>query len=276
MSFAMTNNKIKYSSTILLGTIMLTAVFAFSNIPPAQAVTETITFDGNLDFDTNYLEDGMLVTSGQQHIHGNNNLRNHSGCCSTPYTFVYNGGDNFTPVSVQASSLCGTNTLTAQPSGNTINLAAGNFVFPQNADWTNITSFSWHTNCGGIMDDLVFNTAIPVDVDFKPGSDPSSVNCAKDVGVVPVLIFGASFDLVDIDLSTLTVNGVTVTEAHDKNHVQPGDQETVLHLEAAGVCDATSDATDYPLRESATITLEGSTTGGDDFEGTADIRIVKR
>lgn len=257
---------------------MLTAVFAFSNIPPAQAVTETITFDGNLDFDTNYLEDGMLVTSGQDHIHGFNNLRNHSGCCSTPYNFAYNGGDNFTPVSVQVSNLCNTNTLTAQPSGNTINLANGNFVFPQNPDWTNITSFSWATNCGGIMDDLVFNTDIPVDVDvdFKPGSDPSSVNCAKDVGVIPVLIFGASFDLSTIDLTSLTVNGIPVTEAHGTNHVQPGDQETVLHLEPAGVCDATSNTTDYPLKESATITLEGSTTGGQDFVGTADIRIVKR
>jgi len=109
----MTSNKIKNSSAILLGIIMLTAVFAFSNIPPAQAVTETITFDGNLNFDTNYLEDGMFVTSGQSHIHGVNNLRNHSGCCSTPYNFVYNGGDNFTPVSVQVSNLCGTNTLTS-------------------------------------------------------------------------------------------------------------------------------------------------------------------
>lgn len=112
----------------------------------------------------------------------------------------------------------------------------------------------------------------PVDVDIKPGSDPSSVNCKKSVGVVPIAIIGSNaIDLSTIDLSTLQINGVPVTEAHDKNHVEGVD--TVLHIEKAGICDATQNA---PLKVSVQVTLTGSTTDGDEFEGTADIRIVKR
>jgi len=77
---AMTNNKIKNSSAILLGTIMLTAVFGFANIPQAQAMPVTINFNGlvfNVPQD-NYSESGMTVTSTiATHLHGSNNLHNH-------------------------------------------------------------------------------------------------------------------------------------------------------------------------------------------------------
>ncbi|MCH8324420.1 MAG: VWA domain-containing protein, partial [Thaumarchaeota archaeon] len=43
---------------------------------------------------------------------------------------------------------------------------------------------------------------IAVDIDIKPGSDPSSVNCEKLKGTVPVAVFGsADFDVSTIDLS---------------------------------------------------------------------------
>ena len=124
-----------------------------------------------------------------------------------------------------------------------------------------------------------------VDIDIKPGSDPSSVNCKANKkgdinGVVPVAIFGtADFDVSTIDLSSLELNGVEVTEKHTTIHIEnlndDGFDDAVLHLDKAGVCDATSDDGDYPLKESADATLTGSNADGD-FEGTGDIRIVKR
>ena len=127
-------------------------------------------------------------------------------------------------------------------------------------------------NCG--------EEAIQVDIDIKPGSNPSSVSCNNTKGTVPVAIFGsANFDVSTIDLSSLELNGVEVTEKHTTIHIEnlndDGFDDAVLHLDKAGVCAATSDDGDYPLKESADATLTGSNADGD-FEGTGDIRIVKR
>jgi len=54
-----------------------------------------------------------------------------------------------------------------------------------------------------------------------------------------------------------------------------GFDDAVLHLDKAGVCGATSNEVDYPLKASADATLTGSNADGD-FEGIGDIRIVKR
>lgn len=129
---------------------------------------------------------------------------------------------------------------------------------------------------------------IIVDIDIKPGSDPSSVICKANKkgdinGIVPVAIFGAdNFDVSNIDIDTLQLNGVDVTEEHDTIHIEDlnADEfpDAVLHLDKAGVCEATADDELYPLKESADAILTGSTTEDPPkaFEGTGDIRIVKR
>ena len=114
-------------------------------------------------------------------------------------------------------------------------------------------------------------------IDIKPGSDPSSVSCKNNRGSVPVAVFGsANFDVSTINLGSLVLNGVPVTETHDTRHIEDknGDEfpDAVLHLEKAGVCDATSAA---PLKESVDATLTGSN-GDGAFEGIGDIRIVNR
>jgi len=119
-----------------------------------------------------------------------------------------------------------------------------------------------------------------VDIDIKPGSVPSSVSCKTTKGGVPVAIFGSdTFDVSTIDLTTLQLNGVPVTEVHNKIHIEDknGDEfpDAVLHLDKAGVCEATSDADDYPLKKSRDATLTVSNAQGD-FTGIGDIRIVKR
>ena len=121
---------------------------------------------------------------------------------------------------------------------------------------------------------------IQVEIDIKPGSDPSSVNCKNTEGSVPVAVFGsANFVVSTIDLNSLQLNGVAVTEEHDTIHIEDknGDEfpDAVLHLDKIGVCEATSDEAKYPLKETADATLTGSNADGD-FEGIGDIRIVKR
>jgi len=136
---------------------------------------------------------------------------------------------------------------------------------------------------GGVGYFVEFENCLPVDVDIdiKPGSDPSSVNCKSAKGSVPVAVFGSNtFDVSTIDLIFLELNGVAVTEVHNKIHIEDlnddGFNDAVLHLDNVGVCDATSNSGDYPLKKSRDATLIGSTTSGQPFEGTSDIRIVKR
>ena len=119
-----------------------------------------------------------------------------------------------------------------------------------------------------------------IQIDIKPGSDPSSVSCKNLKGNVPVAVFGSNtFDATTIDLTSLELNGVPVTEVHNKIHLEDlnndGFDDAVLHLDKAGVCKATLDNDEYPLKESADATLTGSNADGD-FEGIGDIRIVKR
>jgi hypothetical protein len=114
-----------------------------------------------------------------------------------------------------------------------------------------------------------------VEIDIKPGSDPSSVSCKNLKGTVPVAIFTTdSFNAADIDLDSLMLEGTPVTEKHNSVHLEDidddGDADAVLHLDKNGVCAATS-GLDKKVTEF--VTLSGSTSSGT-FEGLGDIRIV--
>ena len=129
---------------------------------------------------------------------------------------------------------------------------------------------------------------IQVEIDIKPGSDPSSVNCKANKkgdinGVVPVAILSdVTFDAgtIDIEILSMSLVGsspIIVTEVHGELHLFDVDGDglldSVLHLDKAGVCEATKDT---PLKESVDVELSGETTDGTQFVGTGDIRIVKR
>ena len=124
---------------------------------------------------------------------------------------------------------------------------------------------------------LLIETSIPAEVDFKPGSDPSSVDCTENQPV-PVAVFGSEdLDLSFIDLGSLQLNGVDVTEIHNKIHIENknGDEfpDAVLHLDRSQVCEATANIL---LKVSEDVKFTGLFTTGGGFEGTADIRITGR
>jgi hypothetical protein len=83
-----------------------------------------------------------------------------------------------------------------------------------------------------------FSPSIEIQIDIKSGSDPSSGSCKNSKGSVPVAVFGsANFDVSTIDLSSLELNGVPVTEVHDKLHIEDlnndGFDDTVLQITSA-------------------------------------------
>lgn len=85
------------------------------------------------------------------------------------------------------------------------------------------------------------------------------------------------FDAQNVDVSTLELEGVPVTEIHGRLHLEDldgdGDLDVVVHLDRADLCEATKDLS---LKQSVPVTVTGETNEGRPFEGTDTIRIVKR
>ncbi|MEM4252492.1 MAG: hypothetical protein QXE84_03100 [Candidatus Nitrosotenuis sp.] len=128
---------------------------------------------------------------------------------------------------------------------------------------------------GGFIDDVsVIVATLEADIDIKPGSDPNSVNC-KSKGVVPIGIYSdGSFNATTIDLSSITINGNPVTEAHGILHIEDLNEDSiddvVIHVNTFDVCAATT-----VVSGTEPVTVAGSNANGL-FEGTDSVRIVKR
>jgi len=109
-----------------------------------------------------------------------------------------------------------------------------------------------------------------VDLDIKPGDFPNSVNL-KSRGVIPVAILGGdTFDVADVDVTTLAFGPSGAPIAHRKGHREDvnrdGFTDLLLHFRIRETGIECGD-------ESATLT--GETLGGEAFEGSDSIRIVK-
>ena len=78
---------------------------------------------------------------------------------------------------------------------------------------------------GTVTATLNYTYALPVEIDIKPGSCPNPFN-AKSKGRVPVAIVGTDvFDPTSIDVSTITLEGVSPIDAEMIDSTQPGDYD---------------------------------------------------
>jgi hypothetical protein len=116
---------------------------------------------------------------------------------------------------------------------------------------------------------------VPVDIDIKPGSDPSSINCDNVKGVIPVAILTTDqFDATTVDHTTVSFEGATETHVNKKTGVprrheedvdDDGDIDLVLHFRLA----------DTRLTCSSTEgTLTGEAFDGTPIEGTDATRMI--
>ena len=105
------------------------------------------------------------------------------------------------------------------------------------------------------------------DIDIKPGSDPNSINVFAN-GVIPVAILGSeSFDVLDVDVSTLTFGPSGATPLHP----------LALHLENVNGDDFNDLVTHYRTQETGIALgdteacITGETLGGSPIGGCDDI-----
>jgi hypothetical protein len=151
-----------------LGTGVVTSGFMVKNFVPV-----TITFNAGSGTPHNYTEQGLTVTSGQDHIHleykgtdGTTALLNHNSCCSTPYTFSM-GGEPFSVVSMdvvgdnkRSGPGLGHGTFTSSTGATATPTALGTFTF-DTSGWTNITSFTWDQPSGDLVIDNLVLAVVP-------------------------------------------------------------------------------------------------------------------
>jgi hypothetical protein len=139
-----------------------------SGFKVVEAIPITITFDAGFGSPPSYTESGMTIVSRQDHLHmgdqnsdGSPDLLNHSGCCSTPYQFTFEGGAPFSVVTVDVVSVSGTGSFTSS-SGVVVPITGPGTITFDPAGWSNITSFSWDQPSGDAIIDNLFILATPI------------------------------------------------------------------------------------------------------------------
>ncbi len=126
------------------------------------------------------------------------------------------------------------------------------------------------------IDNLSFEPVeIEIEIDIKPGSDPNSINCNNDNGVIPVAILTTeTFDATTVDHTTVTFEEAGETHVnkksgeprrHEEDVDDDGDTDLVLHFrmrDTALHCGSTKG------------TLLGETFDGVAIEGADSVRMV--
>ncbi len=115
----------------------------------------------------------------------------------------------------------------------------------------------------------------PVDIDIKPASDPNSIN-PKSGGTVPVAILGSNtFDVTDVDVTTLAFGTSGATSKHDLTDPVV----YALHLEDVNSDGFTDLVSHYKQKDTGLASgdteacITGATTGGTAIEGCDSVRV---
>lgn len=168
------------NKTIKGGILALTLGIAGLFAAPAQAIT--IDFSSGSQPNTfTYVEKDLTVTSlhsnSTKHLHfgsgngGGSALKNHSGCCSTPYLLSFSMPVNLITVDFKGT---GGNLFTSNK--------GGSFSYPGSGSWVNpgtivdplflgITSITWAQTSGSLkIDNLVYDK-----VNVAPVPEPSTM-----------------------------------------------------------------------------------------------------
>jgi len=119
------------------------------------------------------------------------------------------------------------------------------------------------------------NDVYYINIDIKPGSDPNSINCHNEKGVITVAILTTDdFDATTVDHTTVTFEGASETHVnkktgeprrHEEDVDDDGDIDLVFHFrlgETGLLCD------------SITGTLTGETFDGLPIEGPDAVRMI--
>ncbi|MGH9923439.1 MAG: hypothetical protein ACRD38_11875, partial [Nitrososphaerales archaeon] len=130
----------------------------------------------------------------------------------------------------------------------------------------------------GIMQVATVDAAetLIVDIDIKPSKDPNKISCKLTDGTINVAIFGSdNFVPRNIDVSSLKLQGKSVTEDHGKIHQKNlnGDSnlDAIVHLNKVDVCNAFNG---LPVGQFVPVTLTGLLNNGQQFEGADSIKVV--
>lgn len=117
---------------------------------------------------------------------------------------------------------------------------------------------------------------IEVEIDIKPGSDPNSINCTNEAGVIAVAVLTtAEFDAATVDHGTVVFQGARETHRdassgdarrHEEDVDADGDIDLVFHFRV-GETDLTCESTEG--------TLEGETFDGQTIRGSDAVRMVE-
>lgn len=172
-------------STTIKGGLLALALGMFA--VPAQA--DIITFGNSSGTPSSYTEGIATVTTGQDHIHLDYvdalhgiALRNHDGCCSTPYTLTFSQPVNITSFEYMMgssdSNLFTTNAAGATPTG--LHYFGNFWVYvdvptqtDHPSDFLGITQITWQQLSGSstYLDNVTYDLVNPV----NPGPGPAPV-----------------------------------------------------------------------------------------------------